>query len=274
MANYDDNDYVFIIRTVQSAPIRTLIEALKEMLTDCNIEIDKKGIRIQEVTRSCAVLVHLELNADSFGWDKYYVREPKTLGISMINLFKIIKTMSPNDTLTLYMENNENKLGIDIHSGEKNQKKSYKLNLMYLPNQKAEILPLKYDRILTWVSSDFQKTCRDMQSLDFKTVDIQSANGQLIIKGESQVVSQETIIGDNSGNGGSMSYNSNNNPDEVVQGRFNLEYLVQFTKCSSLSQNVELYLQNNSPLIVRYKISDLGEVKFCVGQRDLDDYDE
>ena len=45
---FDENleNYKFVIRTVQASAFRTLVEALKEILTDVNIEIDKTGMKI------------------------------------------------------------------------------------------------------------------------------------------------------------------------------------------------------------------------------------
>ena len=80
---------------------------------------------------SHTVLVHLKLEKESF--EEYFCTDKITAGISMLNFFKLIKTMTNNDTLTLYIERaDENKLGIRIENGEKNSITTYKLNLMDL----------------------------------------------------------------------------------------------------------------------------------------------
>ena len=38
-----ENDTIFELQTVQSSAFRVLIEALKEILTDANVEIDSSG---------------------------------------------------------------------------------------------------------------------------------------------------------------------------------------------------------------------------------------
>ena len=43
------NGNLFEIRTVQSAAFRTLIEALKEILTEANLEFDSTGIKVIDV---------------------------------------------------------------------------------------------------------------------------------------------------------------------------------------------------------------------------------
>ena len=39
------NNFIFDIQTVQSSAFRTLVEALKDILTDCNFVIDESGIK-------------------------------------------------------------------------------------------------------------------------------------------------------------------------------------------------------------------------------------
>jgi len=61
---------------------------------------------------------HLKLEAENF--DDYNCEQKIIVGVSMLNLFKLIKTMTNNDTLTLYIERNDiNRLGIKIENGEK-----------------------------------------------------------------------------------------------------------------------------------------------------------
>jgi proliferating cell nuclear antigen len=49
-----------------------------------------------------------------------------------------------------------------------------------------------------------------------------------------------------------------------VQGVFSLKYLVLFTKCTNLSSSVEIYLKNDYPLIVKFLVASLGELKLCL----------
>jgi proliferating cell nuclear antigen len=51
---------------------------------------------------------------------------------------------------------------------------------------------------------------------------------------------------------------------DIVQGVFSLKYLVLFTKCTNLSSSVEIYLKNDYPLIVKFMVASLGELKLCL----------
>ena len=137
----EKGNYLLEIRTVQSPPFRCLIEALKEILTDANMEFDDTGMKIIAMDASHTVLVHLKLESKNF--ESYHCPNKIVLGIGMLNFFKLIKTLGNNDTLTLYIESEDpNKLGIKIENGEKNSITKYKLNLMDLPEESISVPPI------------------------------------------------------------------------------------------------------------------------------------
>jgi proliferating cell nuclear antigen len=72
---------------------------------------------------------------------------------------------------------------------------------------------------------------------------------------------QETIISENNN---TIKVHKNTNTNEIVQGLFQLKHLVLFTKCTSLCPSIELYLKNDYPLILRYTVANLGEVKLVL----------
>jgi DNA polymerase III sliding clamp (beta) subunit (PCNA family) len=80
------NGNLFEIRTVQSAAFRTLIEALKEILTEANLEFDSTGIKVIDVDETHTVLTYLRLHADRFEY--FYCPAKYILGINMI-LFSV-----------------------------------------------------------------------------------------------------------------------------------------------------------------------------------------
>ena len=256
------DNYCLEIKTVQSAAFRVLTEALKEILTDANFEIDKSGIKIMAMDSSHTVLVHLKLNAENFEY--YKCDEKRIIGVNMLNFFKLIKTMGNSDTLSLYIEtSNESVLGIKIENSEKNTVTKYSLNLMDLHEDNIQIPPATFDSVITMPSVDFQKICRDMHNLA-DNLEIKSTEKQLIFTCKGHFASQETSIGET--NAG-LSFVKNENPDEIVQGIFALKHLVLFSKCTNLCNSIELYLKNDYPLILKYSVASLGDIKLCLAPK-------
>lgn len=248
------------IKTVQATAFKVLVEALKELLTETCIEFDETGLKIIAMDTSHIVLVHLKLDAGRF--EHYQCSNKITIGVNMLNLHKLIKTINSNDILTLYIDSkNMNHLGIKIENGEKNTKTLYKLDLLDLDNNKIHIDPAEFNSVITLLSSDFQKICRDMHNLA-EYVEVKNINNQLIFTCNGEFCQQETVISDNENSNGTTICNKNVN--EIVQGVYNLKYLVLFTKCTNLCNTVELYLKNDYPLIVKYSVASLGEIKLCL----------
>lgn len=258
-------NYSFLMKTVQSTPFKILVEALKEILVECNILINAGGVKIQAMDSSHVILIHLKLYAQNF--EEFHCKAPKTVGVNMIQLFKLIKTMSTGDTLTLYQEvDDTDNLGILIENGEKNQKTRYKLKIQDISEEELDVPPTEFNTVLTWTSSEFKKVCHDMLGMGAEVMEIKSSGGQLMLTGISEFATQETIIGETDAENG-MKYTKNINPDEVLQGMFKLKYLVQFTRCTNLCNFIELYLKNDYPIIIRYKVANLGDIKFCLAPK-------
>jgi proliferating cell nuclear antigen len=255
------NGNLFEIKTVQSGAFRTLIEALKEILTEANLEFDGQGIKVMAVDETHTVLVYLRLHADRF--ESFYCPQKYVLGVNMIYLFKLIKTMGNNDSLTLYLPaSNPNKLGIRMENSEKSTVTNYFLKLFDTDVEDIQIPNLNFPSIIHLPSTDVQKICRDMNALGEKLdVEITSSGSDLIFKCMGDFAEQETIISENNS---TVKVHKNTNTNEIVQGVFQLKHLVLFTKCTSLCPSIELYLKNDYPLILRYTVANLGEVKLVL----------
>jgi hypothetical protein len=52
--------------------------------------------------------------------------------------------------------------------------------------------------------------------------------------------------------------------NKIVQGRYNLSYLMYFIKASHLCDNLNILLSNDKPLILEYAVADLGIMRFLL----------
>jgi proliferating cell nuclear antigen len=154
------------------------------------------------------------------------------------------------------MRDDSNHLCIKIDNNEKHTQRVTKLNLLDLENTNFEIPTAVFQSVITLPANDFQKICRDVNNLS-EFVEIKNINRQLIISCVGDFCSQEIIISDSDKIG-------MEDTGEIFQGVFNAKYLVLFTKCTNLSNTVELYLKNDYPLIIQYTVGSLGTVKLCL----------
>jgi proliferating cell nuclear antigen len=169
--------------------------------------------------------------------------------------------MGNSETLTLFIEKeNENKLGILINNSEKNSQTIYKLNLLDIEDENIKIPPAEFETELSLPSGDFQKIIRDMVNIG-ENIEIKSIGSQLLLNCSGDFASQETILGETN-NG--LKFNQISPQELPIQGVYSLKYLVLFTKCTGLCNQINLYIKNDYPLVIRYAVASLGNIKLCL----------
>ena len=256
---------VLTIKTVQIAPFRTLMTALKDILLETNITFDKTGIRIINMDKSHTILAHLFLNAENFEF--YECKKEKIIiGVNMFHLFKLINTIDNDDTLTIYIENADYVDGIVSHlalkfeNGDIKQCKTQKLRLIEPEMEELQYPNVKFSSIINLPSSDFQKIIRDLSCISDK-LEIKSVGNELIFKCAGQFASAEIHRAESDGN---MGFILKQDSSKIIQGEFSLKNLGYFIKCTNLCSQIEIYLENDLPLVVKYDVASLGSIKLCL----------
>lgn len=269
------SDNILEIKTVQIAPFKTLITALKDILLETNIVFQQDGIKIINMDKTHSILAHLHLEADKF--EEYYCKFPKVIiGVNMQQLFKLINSIDTNDTLTIYIDNEHYEdgivkyLGLKFENGNIRQCKTQLLKVIDHDPEENNIMQqsYSYSTIINMPSSDFQKIVRDMSSLSNK-IEIKCVEDEIIfsLDGPFAKVIIQRKEGEEDNN---IKFPKKSSDHSIVHGEFNLKFLSYFIKCTSLCSNIELMLDNDKPLIVEYKVASLGKIKLCLSAIDDD----
>jgi proliferating cell nuclear antigen len=120
--------------------------------------------------------------------------------------------------------------------------------------------PIKFSSIINLPSSDFQKIIRDMSSLSDK-LEIKCVGDELIFSLEGPFATVKIQRSECNGN---LEYIKKQDITKVIQGEFSLKHLSYFIKCTNLCNSIELMLENDIPLVVKYNVASLGEIKLCL----------
>ncbi len=263
--NAPTDNNVLTIKTVQIAPFRTLMTALKDILLETNISFQPDGIRIINMDKSHTILVHLYLAASNFEF--YECKKEKIIiGVNMFHLFKLINSIDNDDTLTIYIENSDYYDGIVSHlalkfeNGDIKQCKTQKLKLIEPEQDELEVPDVKFSSIINLPSADFQKIIRDLSCISDK-LEIKSVGNELIFKCQGQFASAEIHRAESDG---SMGFIMKQDSSKIIQGEFSLKNLGYFIKCTNLCSQIEMYLENDLPLVVKYDVASLGSIRLCL----------
>lgn len=244
--------YAMYLKTVQASAIRTLSEALKEVLTDVNIHFDKTGFRIMSIDSKKIAFVHLQLEAEKF--ENFHCPTQFTIGVNMLSLHKLLKTISNSDIITLYIEKEDfHKLGIRIENTDKKIRSTSRLKLLDLDEDGLTIPDITFDSVFNMPCQDFQKHCRDLNTIA-DVVCVYSRGDVFTMSAEGDFAEQEIEIGEET--------EDSKKRESSLIGKYPLKYLNLFCKSSGLCPTIEIYLKENFPIILIYAVANLGQVSF------------
>jgi proliferating cell nuclear antigen len=256
---------VLTLKTVQIAPMRTLMTALKDILLESNIIFQHDGMRIINMDKSHTILVHLFLKAENF--EVYECKKEKIIiGVNLFHLFKLINSMDNDDTLTIYIEESDyndgivNNLGLKFENGDIKQCKTQKLRLIEPDPEELEVPNVVFSSVINLPSSDFQKIIRDLSCISDR-IEIKSVANELIFKCKGNFATAEVRRAESDD---SMKFIQQQDSNKIIQGIFSLKNLGYFIKCTNLCNQIEMFLENDLPLVVKYSVASLGDIKLCL----------
>jgi proliferating cell nuclear antigen len=252
------------LKTVQSNAFKTLFEVLKEILHDVNISFDKDGMKIMTIDGSHVVLVHLRLDAQNF--EVYECETPMNVGVNMSNLHKLLKVAGNQDTIVMSIsESDASDMSIRLENADKKTTTTFRLKLMDVDAETLSMPPIEFDSIITLPSVYFQRMCKDMSNIS-DVVTIRSTRDSLVVSCKGDFASQETVIKDSTAADGSA-IDVQSHTDETVEGTYMLKYMNLFNKASNLSNTLEMFMRKSYPLIMKYNVANLGELRFCLAPK-------
>lgn len=101
---------MFEARLPQGRIVKLIVEAMKDLISEGNIDCTKSGLALQSMDGSHVSLVSLLLRAE--GFEHYRCDRNISLGIQTASLSKILKCSGNDDALSLSAEDNGDALNI------------------------------------------------------------------------------------------------------------------------------------------------------------------
>lgn len=253
-------DLLFELKTVQATALRSLVELLKDVLSDVNITATPEvGLKLLAMDNSKVSMIHCELDAVNF--ESFTRKEPLTLGVNMTCLFKLIKSVTSNDVLCMYVNAaNRHELGIRIDSSERKSTTRYSLKLLDIDEDVITVPRLKMDSTISLNSGDFQRLMRDMSAIG-TSCRFRLEGSSLTLSCSGDFARQETTL--------QMASEDveGENKDLVIDNTYTLRYLNLFSKSSSLCAQVSMCLRQSFPLLITYSVASLGRLRFLLAPK-------
>lgn len=243
------------LKTIQASAFRTVFEVLKDIINDVNIMFKPEGLLIITLDTARVTLVHLFMAAENF--EEYHCDQEYTAGLNVSNTYKLLKSVTNADTLSINIDD-QYLLHIKIENTIKKSSTLFDFKLLDINDDMLSAPEIEMNILTTIPSIDFQRVTRDMHNLAHDIYIRRTAN-TLELECEGGFATQKTVI-----------ECVEPGPAKAIGNLFSLKYINMFTRATGLCSSVQLMQHDkdeNMPIVFRYTVANLGELKFYLAPK-------
>lgn len=254
---------------------------------------EEGGIKIVAMDPSQCLLINVKLDAKEF--ERFWCKKKSyDIGVSLIELNKFLKSLENEGILNIFVnENDKQNIVLKVDNSKKKYETIYKLKLRDINRTKIPIPPIPFDSIITINAAEFHRICKEMSQISelmeiictrksitftckgdcsarsttwYDSAEMIKDKGPKKDKKDDDDKKEEEIYV-------KINFGKNSKAD-IVQGTFQLKYLVMFTKFASICSSIQIFMKNGLPLCIKYSIATLGRILFCLSPYEEDRIDK
>uniref|UniRef100_A0A8C7FD02 DNA sliding clamp PCNA n=1 Tax=Oncorhynchus kisutch TaxID=8019 RepID=A0A8C7FD02_ONCKI len=223
---------MFEARLTPGLIIKNVLDALKDLFTEACWDVSSSGISLQSMDSSHVSLVHLNMR--------------------LVSMSKILRCAGNEDIITLRANDTaETLLMFETENQEKVS--DYETKLMDLDVEQLRIPEQEHNCVVKMPSGEFSRICRGLSQIG-DAVMITCAEGGVQFSASGELgtgnikLSQTNIV---------------DNEDESVREKAR----AIIPNYSSLSNTVTLCMSAGVPLVMEYRIADIGHIKYYLAPK-------
>ncbi|ERM95128.1 hypothetical protein AMTRI_Chr07g30850 [Amborella trichopoda] len=256
-------------RLVQGSLLKKVMEAIKDLVTDANFECSSTGFSLQAMDSSHVALVALLLRSE--GFEHYRCDRNLSMGMNLNNMSKMLKCAGNDDIITIKADDGGDIVTFMFESPSQDKISDFEMKLMDISSEQLGIPESEYQSIVRMPAAEFQRICKDLSSIgDTVIISVTKEGVKFSTRGD--IGSANIVCRQNT---------SVDKPEEAtviemkepVSLTFALRYMNSFTKATPLSNSVSLSMSSDLPLVVEYKIADMGYLRFYLAPK-IEDEEE
>ncbi|EAA35438.1 putative proliferating cell nuclear antigen [Neurospora crassa] len=250
-------------RLEQASILKKVVDAIKDLVQDCNFDCNDSGIALQAMDNSHVALVSMMLKTETFS--PFRCDRNIALGVNLTSLTKVLRAAQNEDILTLKAEDAPDVLNLVFESSENDRISEYDLKLMDIDQEHLGIPDTEYAATISMPSSEFKRITTDLMAMS-ESVNIEASKDGVKFSCQGDIGNGSITLRQHT-NVDKPSENIEIELSEPVSLTFSLKYLVNFCKASALSSTVKICLSNEVPLLVEYNISASSYLRFYLAPK-------
>jgi len=253
---------MFEARLLDGGILKKILDAIKDLLNEATFDCSESGLQLQAMDNSHVSLVNLNLRSD--GFDKFRCDRNLSMGMNLSSLYKILKCASNDDIVTIKAQDNADIVSFVFESKNGDCVSDFDMKLMNLDQEHLGIPETDYACTIKMPSGQWARIVRDLSQF-----------GESIAIACTKQGVKFSSTGDIGTGNIKLAQTSNVDDDDAVSIdlqepvtlTFAARYLNSFAKAAGLSKQVQLSLSQEVPLVVEFKIEDIGYIRYYLAPK-------
>lgn len=243
----------FEIRLAEVEPFRKQIKIARQFVSEVNLNIDKESFGFRVMTLDNVVMVTLKVLSSSC--IEYDVKKKTKIGLSINQLYDILKVINKNDIIVLSRESDK----FIIEAKNKNTKR-FSIPIIELEEKDQKEPQLKFKAKVITDSTQFKEELKALDTV-CESVLFSCHKDKLVLGGYGDITKLETTIKEDDNT------KIENNTDKVITSRYTMDFLKKILESSILSDTVTLEFDKDYPLRATFKEIDRYMLEFILAPR-------
>ena len=179
------------------------------------------------------------------------------------NVAKILKCAGNDDSVTMKADDDGDVVNF-LFEGE-DRTSDFEMKLMDIDSEHLSIPETEYKCVVQMPSGEFQRIVRDLSVLgDTCTISVTKEGVKFTVSGD---LGTGNMMRKQNTSSEKKEERTSIDMEEPVELTFALQYLNFFTKATPLSATVSLHMSKEVPLMVEYKIENMGHMRFYLAPK-------
>lgn len=250
-------------RFSQAGQLKKIIDSVKDIVTDANLDCSPIGLSIQAMDSSHVSLVSLFLEAE--GFESFKCDKAVTLGINLVSMYKILKCSSNEDSVTISWKDDPEILLFVFESTLSDRISEFQLKLIQTSSEQLGIPDTSYSATVKLASSEYRRICSDLSAIgDSVTIEVSKEGLKFEVEGDIGKGSITLLQAIKEENAGERVYLE---ITETVKMLFSMRYLNSFSKATPLCDKILVKMAREVPLQMEFRIDSIGYVRFYLAPK-------
>lgn len=237
-----NTEYYIHSKWSKASFMKNVIDSIKDMIKQTNMDWDEGGIHIQGMDGSHIALTNVFISKDDCEF--YSIKESITLGVDLIRLSKILSIADSNDSLEFYIKSDEDAvINLAISSDDGKKRSHFEIPLLEIDTETMELPDMDYEGETVLNASEFAGAVRDLTFLG-DNISIWIEDGELRIQvrdsfGMGEKAWKDVVVG------------TEGCPDNTKQ-QYSIKYMTMILKGDACGSTVHLHISKGSPIKIAY----------------------